>query len=81
MSIWNDKEQLDKLDKQRSIKRETGRITFDCYNARPRGDRVFCSKGKLLGQARDGSLSMVLVLRGITSGTCKDCEDYNPDEE
>ncbi len=81
MSVWNNKELLDKLEQQRFVKRDTGRITFDCFNARPKGDRVFCSKGKLLGQAKDGSLALITVLRGITSGTCKNCEDYSPDEE
>ena len=81
MDIWKDKETLDKLEKVRTAKRKTGRLTFDCLSAVVRGDRVHCSKGKLLGQARDGSLALITVLRGITSGTCKGCWDYSSDEE
>ena len=79
MGIWNDREQLDKLEQMRADK--TGRLTFDCGNTVVKGDRVFCAKGKLLGQARDGSLALIVVLRGITSGTCKNCGDYSSDEE
>jgi len=81
VSIWNNKEQLDKLEQMRAIKRGTGVLTFDCLNTIVRGDRVFCSRGKLLGQAKDGSLALIVVLRGITSGTCKDCRDYSSEEE
>ena len=81
MDIWEDKELLDKLEQQRATKRVTGRLTFDCQNTLVKGDRVFCSKGKLLGQAKDGSLALIVVLRGITSGTCKGCGDYSSDEE
>jgi len=81
VSIWNDKEQLDKLEQMRAGKRGTGRLTFDCGNTVVRGDRVYCSLGKLLGQAKDGSLSLLVVLRGITSGTCKNCREYSSEEE
>ena len=81
MDIWNNKELLDKLEQRRAVKRVTGRLTFDCLRTRFRGDRVYCSRGKLLGQAIDGSLALITVLRGITSGTCKGCKDYSSDEE
>ena len=78
MDIWNDKKILDKLEEQRNKLRESGKtMTFDCMNTVVKGDRVFCSKGKLLGQARDGSLALVSVLRGICSGSCKNCEYYD----
>ena len=81
MDIWDNPTVLDELERMRATKRVTGRLTFDCLNNMVRGDRVFCSKGKLLGQAKDGSLALIVVLRGITSGTCKGCEDYSSDEE
>ena len=82
MDIWEDEGTLDKLEKQRVLKRfGSGRLTFDCLKATVKGDRVFCSEGRLLGQAKDGSLALITVLRGITSGTCKGCKDYSSDEE
>lgn len=81
MDIWEDRETLDKLEQMRTVKRKSGRLTFDCLCAVVKGDRVHCSKSKLLGRARDGSLSLIAVMRGITSGTCKDCKDYSSDEE
>lgn len=82
MSIWEDKEALDKLEKQRVLKRfSSGRLTFDCLNLRCRGDRASCSLGKRLGQSKDGSLALIRVLRGITSGVCRNCEDFTTEEE
>ncbi len=78
MNIWNDEDKLNKLEEQRNSLRESGKImTFDCLNTRVKDNRVFCTKGKLLGQAKDGSLDLITVLRGVCSGSCKDCEDYN----
>ena len=81
MNIWEDKESLDKLEQVRTVKRKSGRLTFDCLNLRCKDDRAYCSKGKLLGRAKDGSLDLLTVLRGMTSGTCKGCGDYSSDEE
>lgn len=82
MDIWEDKEALDKLENQRNIRRfNSGRLTFDCLSAVVKGDRVSCSRGKRLGSSRDGSLSLIQVLRGITSGTCRNCEDFTTEEE
>ena len=79
MNIWEDKEALDKLQKMRDGK--SGRLTLDCFSLKFRKDRAYCSRGRMLGRARDGSLALITVLRGITSGTCKDCGDYSSDEE
>ena len=81
MNIWDDVELLEKLEQQRAIKRITGRLTFDCLNLKCKGDRAYCSKGRLLGQAKDGSLALITVLRGVTSGICKHCKDFVTDEE
>ena len=74
IDIWKDKDALEKLEIERSKKK--GRLTFNCMKLKCRGDRAFCSLGKRLGQAKDGGLALVSVLRGITSGTCKSCIDY-----
>ena len=81
MNIWNDKELLDRLEKQRAIKRGSGILTFDCLNLKCQGDRAHCTKGELLGQARDGTLDLKVVLGGILSGTCRNCKDYDGGEE
>lgn len=82
MSIWDSIESLDKLEQQRAEKRITGgRLTFDCFNLKCKGDRAYCSKGLMLGQAKDGSIALITVLRGITSGACKKCSWFTTDEE
>lgn len=80
VDIWDNPTVLDELERMRAVKRKSGRLTFDCLNTVVKGDRVLCSKSKLLGRSRDGSLSLLMVLRGITSGTCKGCWDYSSGE-
>ena len=78
-NIWSDQGVLGKLEKERDEKQ--GRLTFNCLELRCGGDRAWCSKGHKLGQARDGSLTLISVLRGTTSGTCKGCSEYSTEEE
>lgn len=81
MSIWDDMEALDKMETQRDSMRSLGkRMTFDCFCLRYKGDRAYCSQGMRLGQARDGTISLKVVLRGITSGTCRDCTFFSTEE-
>jgi hypothetical protein len=80
MNIWDDTKALDRMEAQRDIARAQGkRLSYDCFNLKCRGDtdRVYCSRGKLLGQSKDGTLLLVSVLRGMTSGACKDCKDFD----
>ncbi len=77
MSVWDNRELLEKLEKKRDSLRYEGKLlTFDCLKLLCLGDRAVCSKGHRLGQARDGSLSLLAVLKGITSTVCKDCGDF-----
>jgi len=70
--------EMDRLGVEREFRRRHGRITFDCFELKSSGKgRVYCSKGRLLGRAKDGSMDELSILRGITSGACKDCPDYN----
>ena len=63
------------LDHQRERQRNNHRyLKF-------KGDRAYCAKGKLLGQSKDGSIALIVVLRGVTSGACKNCGDFMGDEE
>ena len=72
--IWSQPEALKRLEEERVIKRRVQiRLSFDCFNLKCKGDRAVCSKGYHLGQAKDGSLGLLTVLRGGTSGVCKDC--------
>ena len=71
-------EEMDRLGVEREFRRRHGRITFDCFELRSSGKgRVYCSKGRLLGRAKDGSMNELSALRGITSRICKGCPDYN----
>ena len=82
MNIWNDLKLLERLENQRAIKRQSSiRLTFDCLNLKHRGDRAFCSKGIMLGQAKDGSLSLLAVLKGVISSSCKECKYFVSDED
>lgn len=86
MNIWGNKEALASLERVRKEKRQsrkgTGRLTFDCFNLKysEDGNRAYCSKGKMIGRATNGSLALITVLRGITSGVCKDCEFFDTEE-
>lgn len=80
-NIWDDAETLAKLEKERDLRRSDGkRLTFDCLNLKCKGDRAYCSKGMRLGQSKDGSMFLVTVLKGITSGACKSCFDFFTEE-
>ena len=81
MDIWDNKEMLDKLEAQRAWKRKVRRLTFDCIHSKVNGRRVHCSKGLVLGQAFDGSVALITVLRGLSSGTCRVCTWYETDED
>ncbi len=67
----------DKWEKVRDSKCAVGeRMTYDCFHLRVKGLRAYCSKGKHLGQARDGSLDLLYIMRGMSSGVCKCCADF-----
>ncbi len=81
-NIWEDTTTLNRLQELRDDKRNgSGRLSFDCFNLKCKEDRAYCSEGRRLGTARDGSLALIAVLCGVTSSICKDCEDYNSEEE
>ena len=68
------------LEDQRTLMRMKGRITFDCFHLKSKKDRVYCDLGNLLSQAKDGSMDKLSVLRGVTSGACKGCLNYEGGE-
>lgn len=65
-----------------SRSRRHKRITYDCMNAIVQGDIVICKKGhvfKRIGGKKAPGLSVLSVLKGISSSVCKSCQDC--DEE
>ena len=79
-TIWDNPELLKKLENQRALRRLSGGLTFDCMRLKCKDNRAFCSEGRRLGQSRDGSMALISVLRGITSGMCRDCRDFITEE-
>ena len=60
--------------------RSTQPITYDCMAGKVAGDRVGCSEGHVLkspGRGSNGTLSLLSVLRGRSSSTCRDCNGYD----
>ena len=69
------------LEDQRNLRRlHQGRISFDCFNLKAREGRAYCAKGHLLGRAKDGTLDLTTVLRGVLSGACRNCKDFDGGE-
>lgn len=81
MNIWDNELLLAKLEQQREKKRQReGCLTFDCLHLKVYGDRAYCELGKHLGQADDGSLALITVLRGVTSSVCRNCKEFITEE-
>jgi len=55
------------------------RSLYQCFNARVKGNRIYCSKGHRLGKAKDGHLPLVKLARGtpLEISTCQACTDYD----
>jgi hypothetical protein len=55
------------------------RSLYQCFNAKVCGDRIKCSKGRFLGSAKDGSLSITPLLRGmpLENVSCQACPEYD----
>ena len=76
-NIWENPKALLTLEKVRNERRNrSARLTYDCFNAIPKDDRVICKKGHLFSYVA-GSTSLVAVLRGTTPSICKTCQDYD----
>ena len=69
----------DALERIRDLQRERiGRVSFDCFNLKERGDRCYCAKGHLVFGERHPSL--LSILKGRTALICKTCKDFDGDE-
>jgi len=81
MSIWDNQDLLEELEKRRGYLRARGRrLTFDCLNLKCRDERAYCSRGYCLRISGDGGLTLMTVLRGVTSSVCKNCKEFNTGE-
>lgn len=79
--IWDNQQLLGELEKKReSLRAEGKRLTFDCLNLKCVDDRAYCSKGHHLGLAKDGSLFLLAVLRGIAPTACSKCKSFVTEE-
>jgi len=79
-NIWERPDVLDSFETTREKRRALKpQLTFDCFNAHARGDRVVCVNGYPLGSSNDGSMYLASVLKGTTSAKCKGCPDFNGD--
>lgn len=68
------------LEERRAEARTKGRVLYDCFNAVVIDNRVFCRREHIFlssGKGKDGSLSLLSVLRGRTSRVCRNCPDFD----
>ncbi len=79
---YRDTKTVEKFEKERARhRRRNHRITYDCRNTQCKGERVFCTRGKILQNlSADGSIYNVFVIRGRTSFACKTCSWFIPSE-
>jgi len=77
MSIWDNSAVEELRDSRR---KRLGKIAFDCFNLKVRGNRTYCAKGHHLGQSKDGTLSLLPTLKGVTPSICKLCRDFDGGE-
>jgi hypothetical protein len=81
-NVWEMPSILDSLEAKRAQRRRRNQqLTFDCFKAHARGDRVICIAGHTLSPvSEDGSMYLMSVLRGTTSSECKNCSDFEGEE-
>lgn len=69
-----------KARKKLNTLKKKKRLTYDCLSAIVKGDSVLCKKKhafKKVGKRQKEGLSLLAVLRGMSSSVCQSCEDYN----
>lgn len=56
------------------------RSLYECFNARVRGEHIYCAKGHSLNtRNRDGTISALRLARGepLVMAVCQDCADFD----
>jgi hypothetical protein len=68
-----------KCELLRDQRRQTRRITFDCFNAHLDidGEQVFCTKSKKITKNLNGVMPILTCLKGGSTVVCANCESYN----
>lgn len=66
------------LTAKRIQARQKRRLTYDCMNAITDGVSVVCKKGhkfKSMGMRNKEGMSLLSILRGMSSSECRTCQD------
>jgi len=69
-----------KARRRLNVFRKRKRLTYDCMKAIVKGDSVVCKKRhkfKMVGRRKKEGLSLLSVLRGMSSSVCQKCKDYD----
>jgi len=56
------------------------RSLYQCFNAKVKGDRIYCAKGyRLSGMSRGGTIYIKRLSRGdpLELAVCQECADYD----
>jgi len=56
------------------------RSLYQCFNARVKGDRIYCAKGyRLSGRSGDGTMNIRRLSRGepLELAICRECINYD----
>jgi hypothetical protein len=55
------------------------RSLYQCFNARVKGDKIYCAKGWPLGVRKDGTADLIRLIRGesLELSICQDCVDFD----
>jgi len=77
---WFTEPEATRLQNLRQKSRAKRHITYDCLNNIVKGDRVFCKRGTPFGRGKDGSMMLITVLTGRSSGVCKKCMHFNGED-
>jgi len=64
------------MEAKRDEARRKRRITYDCFNAVVKGDKVVCAQGGFASP-----IPLLTVLRGRSSAICQKCPVYDDGEE
>ena len=76
-SVWEKPLFLDECEKQRKLARKRHScLTFDCFKAKVKGQKVVCSTGSRISHYPGGAMTLVSVLRGRTASVCDLCLEF-----
>jgi len=56
-------------------------LPYQCFNAKVKEDRVRCACGRRLSGKKGATAGLISVLRGYSPHICKECPDFDGDNE